>query len=198
MSGLVQTLTYLAKLSLEDPRKAARTLLALDIPVPARTLGLMLMAVASAAIAHLNLMLLPSPEDPVTAFVLASPLRAAVMQWVAMALSVVVIYFVGRMRGGTGSLSDTLLIVVWLQVLMLALQMVQFLAMIIAPPLAALINLAGLVLGFWLMTSFIAELHGFRSLLAVFAGIMLTSFLIAILLAVLIAMLLGPQVLANV
>ena len=60
MTGLVQTMTFLAKLSLEDPRKAARTLLALDIPVPARTLGLMLMAVASATIAHLNLMLLPA------------------------------------------------------------------------------------------------------------------------------------------
>jgi hypothetical protein len=54
------------------------------------------------------------------------------------------------------------------------------------------------VLFLWLMVNFIAELHGFRSLGAVFAGMILTFFAAALLLALLLGLILGPEALQGV
>ena len=202
MSPLMENIFALGRLSLEDPRKAARALLNLGIPVPARTAGLMLVAVGSALVTHLGFLLTPPPDDPmmrdVMNGVMASPFRTAELQWVVLAASVALIFWVGRVRGGSGGFADSLLIVVWLQLLMLVLQILQLLALVLVPPLAGIIYLGGLVLFFWLMTNFIAELHGFKSRGAVLAGILITMFTVAFLLVVIIALVLGPEALTNV
>jgi hypothetical protein len=198
MTGLGQQIMTLARLSLEDPRAGARVLLSLGVPMPARTLGLLLMAVASAVLMQVGFMILPPTDDPLAVLMMASPLRTAVIQWLILSVSVLLIYRVGRAWGGRGSLPDSLLVVVWLQVIMLGVQVVQVVALIIAPPVAAIINLAGLVLFFWLMTSFIAELHGFTSRGKVLAGILVTSFAVAMILVFLLLLTFGPEALGNV
>ncbi|RYI33004.1 MAG: YIP1 family protein, partial [Acetobacteraceae bacterium] len=115
----------LAQLTLKDPRRATHALLAEGVPMRARTAGLLLVAVVSAVLAIIQAEISPQPMDPLSAFMLASPFRAAVMQWVFLALSVVLVYRVGRAFGGYGSFPDALLVVVWLQFLLLALQVVQ-------------------------------------------------------------------------
>jgi hypothetical protein len=161
-------------------------------------LGLLLMAVASAVLMQVGFMILPPTDDPLAVLMMASPLRTAVIQWLILSVSVLLIYRVGRAWGGRGSLPDSLLVVVWLQVIMLGVQAVQVVALIIAPPVAAIINLAGLVLFFWLMTSFIAELHGFTSRGKVLAGILVTSFAVAMILVFLLLLTFGPEALGNV
>jgi hypothetical protein len=153
---LTDRITALAQLTLQDPRRATRVLLAEDVPMPARTGGLLLVAVASAFLASIHAGLQTAALDPISAFMLSSPIRAAVIQWLFLALSVVLIHNVGQAFGGKGSFPDALLVVVWLQLLMLALQLVQFVAFLLSPALAGMIGLAGLVLFFWLMSSFIA------------------------------------------
>lgn len=198
MTGLGEQMKDLVRLSLQDPRAGARAVLSLGVPMPARTLGLLLMAVASAVLMQVGFMILPPTDDALAVFMMASPLRTAIIQWVILAVSVLLIYRVGRAWGGKGSLPDSLLVVVWLQVIMLGVQVVQVVALIIAPPVAAIINLAGLVLFFWLMTSFIAELHGFASRGAVLAGLLVTSFAVAMILVLLLILILGPEALVNV
>jgi hypothetical protein len=198
MTGLADQIVALARLSVQDPRAAARRLLSLGVPLPARTAGLLLMAVSSAFLIHLGFLLLPAADDALTAFMMQSPLRSALIQWVILAASVFLIHRVGRAFGGRGSLPDTLLVVVWLQVIMLAVQLVQLAALVIAPPLAGIVNLAGLVLFFWMITSFIAELHGFASRGAVFLGIIGTSFGVALVLVVILSLILGPEALQGV
>ncbi|WP_309665140.1 Yip1 family protein [Tabrizicola sp.] len=198
MPHLIDTLVGLARLSLQDPRKGARALLDMDVPLPARSAGLFLMAVASAILMHLGAMLLPPTDDAVANFVTGSPIRSAIMQFVVLAVSVVLIHRIGRFQGGTGTFDDSMLIVVWLQVLMLMLQVVQLVALAVSPPLAGIINLAGLVLFFWLITSFIAELHGFTSRRAVFVGIVITMFAVAFVLVFVMILILGPEALSNV
>jgi Yip1 domain len=195
---MILSLVDLVKLTLEDPRRGVRAVLNLGVPLPARTAGLLLMAVGSAVLTHLGFLLLPPANDPVMAFITGSPLRTAVVQWVILACTVLLIDRVGRARGGTGNLSDALLIVVWVQVIMLALQVVQLVALVIAPPLAVIINLGGLVLFFWLLTNFIAELHGFVSRRAVFVGIVVTGFAVALVLVFILTLILGPEALSNV
>jgi hypothetical protein len=198
MSGLGQQMIALARQSLQDPRASVRSLLALGVPLPARTIGLLLMAVGSALLMHLGFLLLPPSEDPMAGFMMQSPLRTAIIQWLILAASVFLIYRIGRAWGGKGNLSDTLLVVVWLQVIMLGVQFVQLLVFLLAPPLAGIVNLAGLVLFFWLMTSFIAELHGFASRGAVLGGILVASFGVAMVLVLILTLILGPGAFGNV
>jgi Yip1 domain len=198
MTGLADQIASLARLSVADPRAGARGLLALDVPLPARTAGLLLMAVVSALLMHLGFQILPPADDPVTLFMMASPIRTAVMQWLFLLASVLLIHRIGRAWGGQGSLADTLLVVVWLQVIMLAVQVAQLLTLLIAPPLAALVGLAGMGLFLWLITGFIAELHGFASRGAVLAGLLVSFFALAMVVAIVLALTVGPEALTNV
>ena len=188
-------LRALALLSLQDPRRAARVLLAEGVPMRARTAGLLLVAVSSAVLASLQAGLSPQALDPLSAFMLASPFRAAVGQWLFLALSVFLIHRVGRAFGGTGSFADALLVVVWVQLLTLAVQVLQLLASVLAPPLAGIIGLGGFVLFLWLMTSFIAELHGFASRALVFVGMTLTVIGTGLVLGLATILLFGPEAL---
>ena len=104
--SLLDRIRALAQLTLQDPRQAARVLLAENVPIPARTAGLLLVAVVSALLASLQVGSEPQKLDPLSAFMLASPFRAAVMQWLFLALSVVLIHRVGRAFGGRGSFAD--------------------------------------------------------------------------------------------
>lgn len=194
---LTDRLTALAKLTLQDPRQAVRVLLAEGVPMRARTAGLLLVAVISALLASLQIQLNPQDLDPVSALMLASPFRAAVVQWGFLALSVLLIHRVGRAFGGRGSFPDALLIVVWLQCLTLVLQVLQLVADVIAPPLAGIIGLGGLVLFLWLMTHFIAELHGFRSRGLVFVGMVITAIAAGLVVGVAVILLVGPEALMT-
>ena len=191
-------LVGLARLTLQDPRQAARDLLAEGVPMRARTGGLLLVAILTALMANLQFGAGALSLDPFSAFMLASPIRTAVVQWGFLALSVLLIHRVGRAFGGQGSFADALLIVVWLQVLMLGFQVLQLVVAPILPGLAGVIALVCFVVYFWLMTHFIAELHGFTSRGLVFLGIMLTGLAAGFVLGVLMILILGPEAFLNV
>jgi hypothetical protein len=198
MTVLTDRITALARQTLEDPRAGARVLLAMGVPLPARTAGLLLVSVLSALLLHLGFLILPAADDPIAGFMSQSPFRSAVIQWVILTVTVLAIYRIGRAFGGRATLPDALLVVVWLQVIMLGVQVLQLLLLILFAPLAGLVNLAGLVLFFWLFTSFIAEIHGFASRWAVLAGVLGAGFVIAFVLVVVISMLFGPEVFQSV
>lgn len=188
----------LAGLTVQDPRQAARVLLAEGVPMRARTAGLLLVAVVSALLANLQVGPNLAALDPFSAFMLASPFRAAVVQWLFLALTVVLIHRVGKAFGGRGSFPDALLIVVWLQLLTLALQLLQLVASLVAPPLVGVIGLGGFVLFLWLMTAFIAELHGFASRGLVFLGMILTAIAAGFVLGIVLILLFGPEAFVDV
>lgn len=187
-------LASLMQLTLRDPQQAARALLAEGVPVRARTAGLLLVAILSALLASVQVEGRQN-LDPFSAFMLASPFRAAVFQWGFLAVSVLLIHRVGRMFGGRGSFADALLVVVWLQVVMLGFQALQLVVAPIAPSFAGLIGLVSLVFYLWLMTVFIAELHGFASRGLVFLGMMLSGLAAGFLLAIVMMLVVGPEAL---
>lgn len=183
----------LAQLTLRNPRQAARVLLASDVPLPARTMGLLLVAVVSAILASLQTGMQAEPVDPLIQEMTASPVRAAVLQWVILVLSVGVIHAMGRSFGGTGTLADALLVTVWLQVVMMGFQALQLVAEFLSPALAALVGLTSLAVFLWLITSFVAELHGFRSLGLVFMGVLGAALGLGFVMAFLLILVLGPE-----
>ncbi|MES2543100.1 MAG: YIP1 family protein [Pseudomonadota bacterium] len=187
-------LAGLAQLTLQDPKQAARVLLAEGVPLRARSAGLLLVAILSAITASIQI---TGREalDPLSAFMLASPIRATIFQWLFLSVSVVLIHRVGRAFGGTGSFADALLIVVWLQVIMLGFQVLQLAVMPLAPAFSGMIGLVSFMIYLWLLTVFIAELHGFVARGLVFLAMVITGVAAGFLLVVLLILLLGPEAL---
>ena len=84
-----------------------------------------------------------------------------------------------------------LLLMAWLQFILLCLQVLQLVTQVLLPPLSELLGLVGLALFFWLLTNFIAELHGFGSLVKTFVAVLICLVLAAFLLAFVVALIFG-------
>jgi len=190
----LDTLQDLLRLTLVNPRAAATRLKALNLPVQTGWSAMLLVSVVSAFLGFIGSLASPIQGDPGVAAMFGSPLRTALIQFTVLALTGFLAYWVGGRFGGTGTLAQALVLVAWVQVPPIALQLVQLVTMVLAPGLAPLVGIVGFALYAVLLSLFIAELHGFRSGVAVFFGILAVSFLVALGAAFLFAFLIGvPQ-----
>lgn len=183
----------LVRETLSDPKSAARRLIGLDLPQGALWEALALVVVLSVLAAQISLLMLPAgmapegagPEEMMPGF--ASPVALGVAQAVVLAGIAAAVHWIGRFLGGTGRFDDALVLVVWLQFLLVCLQVVQAVLGLIAPPLSGLVGIAGIVVFFWLLTQFVMVLHGFGSAPMVFVMIVVSllgvTFAISVLLA---------------
>ncbi|PZQ99525.1 MAG: YIP1 family protein [Cereibacter sphaeroides] len=177
--------------SLQHPREGIRRMMDMEMPSQARWLALGLMAISAAILTHISLALIPVSDRDILVEMMLSPIRTAILQVVALVAAVYMIFWVGRSRGGRGSLDDTVVAMAWLQFIMLCIQIMQLLVQVLLPPLAAPLNLLGFAIFLWLLTNFVAEVHGFRSLFLVFGALMLGLIVLAIVLAIFLAMFSG-------
>lgn len=191
MDLTLPNLLALVRLTLQAPRQGARRVMDLNLPISGRWLALVLVAACSAIGTHFSIALMPPEQRDTLLALITSPLRTALLQAGIWAVIAGAIAAGGRMRGGTGTFPDALILMVWLQFILLCVQLVQVAVGLFVPVLADLIGLAGLGLLLWLLTNFVAELHGFRSLIAVFAGLIAGAFAFMFLAAVLLTMILG-------
>lgn len=180
--------------TLREPRAGAARIMALNVPSAAGWTALLLMAVGSTLLTHLSIALMPASAQDYLGPAMSSPIRTAIIQWVVMLVSVHAAYRIGRWRGGDGSLSDTVALMAWLQFILLCVQVLQLVAQVIVPPLSNWLGIAGLLLFFWLLTNFVAELHGFRRLGLVFVGVLLTLLIAGVVLGLAFALLIGVPV----
>lgn len=178
------------QLTLQSPREGARQIMALDLALQGRWTALFLTAVMSAIVTYVSFYLLVGtlPDMP-----LPSPWTMAITQTGVMVLSVLAVHRIGLWRGGTGSLGDAVILMAWLQFILLCLQVVQVLVLLISPILSDVVGFVGIAVFFWLLTVFVAEMHGFRALGAVFAGVVLTILAVAFALSIVLAFTLGPM-----
>jgi hypothetical protein len=183
--------------SLGDPRRAGERLLAQGFPDGAALAGLILMAVLSALVVHLSLGLQPPEIREGFVAMLGGPFTSALTQAGLMLTMAGVMYGAGRMMGGRGSFGGAVTLVAWLQAVLLALQLVQIVALFTIPPLAQVFGMVGLFLMGWLLTGFTAALHGFASMLKVFAGVVAVFIATAMVLAVVLVMLVGDRIAAG-
>ncbi|MGB3277820.1 MAG: Yip1 family protein [Pseudorhodobacter sp.] len=173
------------------PRVAAATILSFGFAPVVGWLALLLMAVASTLLTHLSFAMMPPEAQAFWGGAMGSPVRTAILQWVVLLISVHAIHKIGRWRGGYGTLEGAVVLVAWLQFILLCVQVAQLLGQALAPPLADLLGIFGLVLFLWLLTNFVAALHGFKSLALTFLGILVTLFAASFVLAFIIALLIG-------
>ncbi len=160
--------------SIRAPRDEARWVQSIDLPRGARWEALLLIVVISAILGQISTILVPPEANALVTPLLTNPIMMGMIQMSLLVVMVFAIHWIGRAMGGDGRFGDAILAVAWIQFVMACLQVVQTVAMVLVPPLAGLIAVLGFVLFFWLLTNFIAELHGFRSLGQVFVMIVIS------------------------
>ena len=174
--------------TLRNPRAGAARIIAEDLPALVLWTMLVTVVAVSVVLGQGSLLLVSGgavAENPY----LANPLVMWGLQCALLFVMVHAIHHIGRAMGGMGVFEDTLALVVWLQFVMACLQVVQTAALFILPPVADIIGVIGLVVFMWLLTQFIAAVHGFTRLGLVFVMIIVSAFGITFLLSIVLSML---------
>lgn len=184
-----QPIPDLIRLTMRDPREAARTIMAMRLSSDVLWQGLALVVVLSVILAQVTAMLsgTTTEMDPRVPTFFASPVLLGFVQGCLLVMMVFAVHWVGRTFGGRGAFEDSIALVSWLQFLLVCLQAVQTLAMIIIPPLAGIIAIVGIVAFFFWLTIFICELHGFESPGLVFVMILVSMLAITFALSILLS-----------
>ncbi len=181
------TLFGMALQTVPEPRKVARDLFALAYPRAVLWQVLALILVASSFMGVISSILFPVDPD-LMGPLFSNPMLLAVSEASISVMTVFAIYWVGRMAGGTGLFKDAILTVIWLQFVLLIVEIGVLFFGLFAPMMATLLWIMGGTLGFWILTHFIAEMHEFRSPGMVFLGIILTIFAMVVVMSVVLAM----------
>lgn len=173
-------------MSFRDPQAAARTLIGQEWPIQARWMALSAAVSISAMLAWLAGVIFGAPaEDGGQAIMLGQqPMVLAVMQMGAIVLAAGLMSGVGRMFGGQGRFEDALLLTVWIEVLLLQVQVVQLVLSLVLPSVAGLLGIAAMVLFLWLTVQFTKALHGFQSTPKVMLGLIGTAILAGFVLSI--------------
>ena len=179
MTLTLNSILQMAWRTVLNPREGAEEVLALGVPRDALWTILFLVIVLSIILGQLSNILVVQATGAEMGGLLANPIATGVIQLVLLVAGVYAIHGVGRAFGGTGSFDEALLLVGWLQFIMVCLQVVQTALMLILPAMAAMVGVAGLFLFLWLLTHFVAVIHGFRSLGQVFVVILMSLFVFA-------------------
>ena len=189
MNLTMNSLLAMAGRTVQNPREGASEILSLGVPRQALWLIVALVVVLSVIMNELSsLMLMARGSVPAeTAFI--QPIPFAIMQFGAITGIAGATHWIGRAMGGTGGFPEALLLTAWLQFVMLLVSVIQFFAAIVLPGLVGIILILSLALFLWLLTNFIAVLHGFRSLAQVFVMIVVSAFAIAFMLSIVLAIL---------
>lgn len=173
-----------------EPRKVARDLFALGLSREFLWTALLLVVVLSTGLVIIG-SLLPVPGPDSTGQPLISPIVLGMLNGVFTFALAAALYFIGRLMGGTGSLENSIMTVVWAQFILLGLQALTVVLIVIAPVLAALLTFASVFISFWVLSHFTAENHGFRSAGLVFAVLLIFMFVSALPLSFIVIAMLG-------
>ena len=164
--------------SVKRPRVAARRILDAGLSHALILEAAILVTCAGIVLGYLALRLAGEGTDSVSAAVLANPLIGAATQLAAMAVIIFLTVRIGRMFGGKGDIWGAAALVVWLNAMLVLIQVVQIAALALLTPVAALIAIVALVWALWAYANFVAELHGFGNPLIVLGSVVLTAIML--------------------
>ncbi|MEM9434024.1 MAG: YIP1 family protein [Pseudomonadota bacterium] len=168
----------LMKLSILNPKEGSSTILSFSPGRDVLWSLLLLTAVVSGILSTISAWLLPPPTD-ISTQVLLSPLLFTAILTGVMLLTVICTHYIGRGFGGTGQFNESLLIVTWLQLILIAVQVLQIALMLFSPGLAQLLGMVSVALFIWLYVNFVATLHGFSSIPFVLVGMIVSMIAVA-------------------
>ncbi len=165
----------LGRLTLRNPAAAAKIILAKTLHGEAIWTALFLVAVLNALAYAVMTVLFPMPEE--LAFLNPSPITyMALSAGILVAFSAAVSAS-GRLIGGQGSFFGVLSMMIWLQLVRVALQVVLILVMMLSPGIGGLLSLAINLYLVFVLLHFVNEGHRFNSLWRAFAVLLMASLL---------------------
>lgn len=169
---------------LTTPREGANAVLALGVPRAALLPLAGLVAVAVAMLMTVQGAMLGPAEiavgDDRVAPIRVEPLFLAFVVFVFVVGYAWALAALGRRMGGTGTFEESLVLGIFLQMIMVGFQVAELAALVVLPPLAGLVAVAGFFIGLWLNLQFVDVLHGFGSLLKSFLLMLAVSAAIAV------------------
>lgn len=186
------TLLKAALLSLRTPRDGLRIVFGWRLSMQDGVIALVLAGVLSALFGSLVIQV-PPEIDPVSRAMLTNPLYLAVTQVVGLGLIALCIHGLGLVFKGRGTLDQAVVMIAWVQMLWVAILVVEIVALLLFPPLGMIVLVVGMVFSLRLLVGFTAELHGFQSWFLTLLGV-IAAFFAAMLAAVFVlffALLLG-------
>ena len=181
-------------LTLRDPRASARWVINQGIPTRQAWEILLVVILGNVVLAGiLSITLGGSLEG--AGFL--GPFGLAALQAGFLWVLVHLVDKVGRKMGGVGTLSQSIMAIAWMQVVLLVLQIALLIIFQIIPVGPGYVNIIAVGAFFWLLSNFVAELHGFSSRLLVFIGILVGMFALGLLLSLIFAFL-GVEISGSV
>ena len=177
---MLNFLVALLRVSIVQPTVGATTVLGYRLPT--RTVFEMatLIVILGSILSYISLLSLDGEPEQSSFF--TQPIPVALTQGALLALFILSTFFIGRMAGGRGDLSQTFLLIVWLQFIMLIYQAIQTVALFLMPGLEIPLNILSVPLFFWLFVNFVKALHSFRSGFKVLIGIVAAMIAVAVVL----------------
>jgi hypothetical protein len=176
--------------SIATPRTAAERVLSLHPSSTELVMAVALVAALDAILAGLTgvgIILIPSADGTMEQFL--PPFAHAAALVALLLLFAGAFQASGQVLGGRGRFSASLSIVVWLEVVSLAIQAAQALVLFLVPQLASFAAIGGAAILLWCLVHFMRALHGFQGLGRTILAILLASLGAALALSVLLAIL---------
>ena len=187
--------------TLRAPRDSAERVLAFQIDRAYLWMAVGLVAVVSVLASRATLLFVPDELQGTGGPLPTSPFLLALVIWGLLTVSVFCTHYIGRAFDGKGDMEGALLTTVWLQIVLLVLQVVQIVLFLLSPIIALLFGYLGAMYVFYIFLNFVLVLHRFQSLGMVLAGTLVSMigvlFGLSLLIGV-IAGLFGLEIATNV
>lgn len=140
--------------TVQSPRTAARRIMDMWLSRDILWTALVALAAINAIIMSIGLLMSDTSEIPPF---MRSPLILFFMVGGLQVLSVHGFYWAGKIIGGQGDMGELLSLLVWVQVLQAAAQVMTFVLALVLPPLADIFSMVASILALWITVNFIAE-----------------------------------------
>jgi hypothetical protein len=161
----------LLRLTLRDSREAFRALLEIAPSAESRWLGFAIVVLLSVILTQFALLGIPDEALPPFMSAMRGPVSGVFTQGVTVLALAFGSSVVTRIFGGGARFTDALWIVVWIEFVLVVLEVAVLVVALVLPPLADMLGLAGIVIFFLLLTRAVMFLNGFRQAALVLVGI---------------------------
>lgn len=149
-------------ITLRRPREAARAVLALNLPNGTLWLAAGTVATVGAIVSLVGQIILPATPDAPDILVRISPIGFALFALAALGVSSAVLTQMGRILGGVGRFNQVFAVMIWLQAVLVTLEVALLALMLLAPLLASFVALAVYVAALVWMVLFLEVAHCFN------------------------------------
>lgn len=169
----------LLRQTLTDPRAAGARVIEMKFPLQGLWIALGLVSVVLSLLVSGILQVVPLPPDEYgealrMAPAYQSPLMFALLNWGQAVISVFVLYWIGQVFGGRGTLADMLSVMIWLQVVSLVLALGLFFVGFIFPIVGGLAMLLAVFWGLWATVALVDAANRFDNMFKA-AGVCLVA-----------------------